>query len=228
MLSGNLITVYKEIRLLVQSQLGEYRAEVEEQRISRLHLLNIPLFSSLHGHVTTAAIRMLFYELEAARQPDFTSTCRCTLPTTHGLPCAHDVLRCFQAGMPVSLEDINRHWFYTQMHDTMPSEVTGDMVLEPRLRAPCRVIEAEEDNSDADINKTEPLSQSSSPAQDNTVASDANALRQSTSVQALPARRQNRSSLHLSSVGERQRNTQGKFCSIYILFLTSSWKTLLL
>ncbi len=130
--SGNLTTVYKEIRLLVAHQLGEYRAEIERQRISRPHLLNIPLFSSLHGRVTTTAIRKLFHELEYSRKPEFPTTCSCNITKTCGLPCAHEVSRYNGAGTPIPASAIHSHWWYSPpQHSSFPVE--PDVVIrEPR------------------------------------------------------------------------------------------------
>lgn len=128
--------MYNEIRLLVQNQLGEYRAEVEHQRISRPHLLNIPLFSSLHGRVTTTAIRKLLYELEYSRQPDFPTTCTCIVTRTHGLPCAHDLRHYTAAGAPVDVAAIHRHWFYDPAQPTIHQDGVDSILLEPTLPQP--------------------------------------------------------------------------------------------
>jgi hypothetical protein len=119
-LNANLNAVYRNIRDLVERQCHTYRVKVDQQRITRLHYLNIPVFGELQGKVTHTVLRLLHYELKLSRRADFPTECTCKTLTTMGFPCGHTLQRRHAAGEPVLLTELHHHWLLEPQHPMMP------------------------------------------------------------------------------------------------------------
>ncbi len=134
-------TVYRNIHALVLRQCRNYQTEIDQQRITRLLLVNVPLFALLNGQVTNTALRKMYLELEHTGRPDFPALCTCPTLTVMGYPCGH-FLRCRQAsGEPVPLSTIHRHWRYEPLRVDPSQSSTQQVIRAPRRRLQQRRVD---------------------------------------------------------------------------------------
>ncbi len=129
MSTGDLRTVYHNIRSLIKSQDAEYQAKLGAGLRKISHKVNQPLFASLVGRVTKPALDKIYEELERSRRRDFPLECHCTIQKVMGLPCGHVLAEAVTKGYPISLAMVHQHW----QHRDVDHEGDGEenLVLDP-------------------------------------------------------------------------------------------------
>ncbi len=115
-------------------QCRNYQTAIDQQRVTRLHSVNIPLFSSLIGRVTNTALTKMNSELVLSGRPDYPALCSCRTLTTMGYPCGHYLRRCQAAGNPVPLSTIHRHWRFEPLQATTALAEPELVIRAPRCQ----------------------------------------------------------------------------------------------
>jgi hypothetical protein len=98
-----------------QHQAIEYALAVEQNRVK--HHLNRRYFDQVQRLVHDRALQLILYEcakLHKAQEQEggVVWPCKCTITTSHGLPCFHDVSERFNEGGQILPEDIHLFWWY--------------------------------------------------------------------------------------------------------------------
>jgi hypothetical protein len=143
----------------------------DRQRITRLHSVNIPLFSQSNGRVTNTALRKLHTELEHSRRPDFSTECSCKTLTTMGYPCGHYLQQCIASGTPVPLLLVHRHWSFESLDPGRPHSSPERVIREPALPLARRQGQHNERGSDAEVSSEIEVSESVDEEDDESISS---------------------------------------------------------
>ncbi|KAL6181188.1 hypothetical protein ACLB2K_047843 [Fragaria x ananassa] len=88
-----------------------------------------PELKELYGTISRHALTLLREQTDVARGIDVDNgeNCRCTMRSTHGLPCAHQIAKYRREGRPIPPECINAHWRTLQLK---PLRETGEPGVE--------------------------------------------------------------------------------------------------
>lgn len=101
-----------EVQLLLVGQHTEFRVNLQAARSRFPHIINIPLFTELKGHVTPFALKYVLDQYHLLRNgvlPQCTGVFRATM----GLPCTHEIQsRLYEVPAFLHLQDIHCHWYF--------------------------------------------------------------------------------------------------------------------
>ena len=91
--TGDLKTVVDKIQVLLTGQHSEFKIASEIARSRLPHMVNIPLFTALLGHVTPFALKQILKQYYLIRSGVLLQ-CTGAFRSTMGLPCAHEIHSC--------------------------------------------------------------------------------------------------------------------------------------
>ena len=90
-------------------------------------------FKELRGFISICALNHILVQSKRANAVGIHETaCGCAIRRTHGLPCAHDIVRYRMEGRPIPLDCIDPHW---RKLDMLPAKNVQSLKLtcEPEL-----------------------------------------------------------------------------------------------
>ncbi|KAI3873903.1 hypothetical protein MKW98_001552 [Papaver atlanticum] len=104
-------TCWKVMHTMIKDEIAQIKSSFEQSLTTLKHEHLSPVFEELRNHVSHKALELLLLEISCSEKIDKEeSSCSCSLRTTHGLPCAHELLKYVPEGKAIPLSDIDSHW----------------------------------------------------------------------------------------------------------------------
>lgn len=109
---GNFENAWAKMHDLIGLQITGIKASFEKSLTCWQHIFRIPIFSQVRGAVSQSVMKHMMPEVHKANEMvlDATSECNCPIRRTHGLPCAHEIAKFKNDGIPLPLYLIDNHW----------------------------------------------------------------------------------------------------------------------
>jgi len=116
---SSLQTSFDRIEKMLTNQFGEIKKSFEKSlNIPRHSQLRDDFFDEIRCRISLYALGLIEFQLQSAADA-YTlpiGCCGCSIKTTHGLPCLHD-LACYRSlRIPIPLSSIDVHWSRLSMH----------------------------------------------------------------------------------------------------------------
>ncbi|OVA05760.1 Ovarian tumor [Macleaya cordata] len=109
--SGNFVTCWHTMHLMLQTEISEIKADFEKSLTQTKHRHQIKHLTKLRNYVSHLALDRLVDELDRIGKEGMTKAdCRCVVRSTHGLPCACELVRFQAEGISIPLTAIEPHW----------------------------------------------------------------------------------------------------------------------
>ncbi|KAI3870443.1 hypothetical protein MKW92_029674 [Papaver armeniacum] len=127
-------TCWEAMHKMIKDEIAEIKSSFEQSLTTLKHEhLSSPALDELRNHVSHKALELVLLEVCRSENIDKEeySSCGCSLRATHGLPCAHELMKYASEGKAIPLSDIHRHWkqlsiFPTQeLHNGFDAYATG-------------------------------------------------------------------------------------------------------
>lgn len=132
----NLSLVWKQMDIMIKSQVLDIESAFEMSTLKPTHtFIAEKLFKDIRGSVSSHAMKLIHEEKK--NRVDYVgmdhSICGCLLRSTHGLPCAHEIVGYMHSNMPIPLSCIDNFW--KQLSTTPYEEPTEHISKEHETRA---------------------------------------------------------------------------------------------
>ncbi|OVA20944.1 hypothetical protein BVC80_8835g5 [Macleaya cordata] len=99
------------MHLMLQTKISEIKADFEKSLTQTKHRYQIKHLTKLRNYVSHLALDRLVDELDRIGKEGMTKAdCRCVVRSTHGLPCACELVRFQAEGISIPLTSIEPHW----------------------------------------------------------------------------------------------------------------------
>ncbi|XP_073222614.1 uncharacterized protein [Cicer arietinum] len=125
---GDICSVWETINNMIVLQHNEIIASFEKSIIQKVHRYSNRLYANLRGVVSKNAIDHIAAEYDRVKYVGIDQTeCRCTIRTTHGLPCACEIARYSMIPRSIPLDAIHGWWSKLTFHvdaSSQPSELS--------------------------------------------------------------------------------------------------------
>ncbi|XP_027192409.2 uncharacterized protein [Cicer arietinum] len=125
---GDICSVWETINSMIVLQHNEIIASFEKSIIQKVHRYSNRLYANLRGVVSKNAIDHIAAEYDRVKYVGIDQTeCRCTIRTTHGLPCACEIARYSMIPRSIPLDAIHGWWSKLTFHvdaSSQPSELS--------------------------------------------------------------------------------------------------------
>lgn len=123
--------LWKRIHVGLQVEHNEIKASLEKcLTVENTNDFRVPEFKELRGVVSIRALEIL-EENMLAHESGVKCICSCTLPRTHGLPCAHEIAKYKRECRPIPLDCIDPYW---RKLDIEPLRKTTKSGVDKRLK----------------------------------------------------------------------------------------------
>jgi len=112
--SGNLGRVYHNILLCVNNQRQEILAKIDSEKSRIPHRFNTPFYSEVVRKVSVCALKKIHDQgqrIDNMGPGQELPPCSGSFKSSHGLPCAHDILELRQSGQNLTMDHIHQHWW---------------------------------------------------------------------------------------------------------------------
>nr|XP_027188670.1 uncharacterized protein LOC101493161 [Cicer arietinum] len=114
---GDICSVWETINNMIVLQHNEIISSFENSIIQKVHRYSNRLYANLHGVVSKNAIDHIAAEYDRVKYVCIDQTkCRCTIRTTHGLPCACEIVRYSMIPHSIPLDAIHVWWSKLTFH----------------------------------------------------------------------------------------------------------------
>ncbi|KAH9685250.1 Endonuclease [Citrus sinensis] len=108
---GNFETSWTKIHSLLELLHTNIKASFEKSLTVVQHQFKPAEFKKLRGFISISALQMVLSESKNTNSIGIdVSVCGCTIRSTHGLPCAHEIVEYKRESRPIPLECIDSHW----------------------------------------------------------------------------------------------------------------------
>nr|XP_004506520.1 uncharacterized protein LOC101493240 [Cicer arietinum] len=125
---GDICSVWETINSMIVLQHNEIIASFEKSIIQKVHRYSNRLYANLRGVLSKNAIDHIAAEYDRVKYVSIDQTeCRCTIRTTHGLPCACEIARYSMIPRSIPLDAIHGWWSKLTFHvdaSSQPSELS--------------------------------------------------------------------------------------------------------
>lgn len=111
---ADLKSVFSRLCLFWKNQRSNLDVDVAQGSNKVRTDLNSVVYNWIRGQISPFALGLLAQEVAAlptGNVPLLDSTCTCSLPTTHGLPCRHSLHKHITDDKPLELKQIHLHWW---------------------------------------------------------------------------------------------------------------------
>ncbi|KAI3882556.1 hypothetical protein MKW92_018314 [Papaver armeniacum] len=112
--AGSFFTCWEAMHNMINRQIFQIKSSFEKSLISVLDEHQIPAFEELRNHTDVTA-------------------CKCSFRSTHGIPCAHELMKYTQEGRPVPLSVIDEHWKQLSIVPLLEKKTEFDCLAEVHL-----------------------------------------------------------------------------------------------
>ncbi|KAI5668126.1 hypothetical protein M9H77_17979 [Catharanthus roseus] len=132
---GDLDTVFLNIDSLIEGQIADIKTSLEFSKTKEKHnAKSNHIFYIVSNKISHLAFKKIWSEITRAAgiYDDPKNKCRQYLRTSHGLPCACELITQFEHVLPIHLHDINAFWMTLEIGDPHPSAQQQDMDSEMR------------------------------------------------------------------------------------------------
>ncbi|RZC65214.1 hypothetical protein C5167_008904 [Papaver somniferum] len=132
--AGSFFTCWEAMHNLINNQIAQIKSSFEKSLTSVRHEHQIPAFQVLRNHVSQYGLDLIL--LEFTRSEDSgtdAAACKCSFRSTHGLPCAHELVKYTQEGRPIPLSQIDQHWKQLSVVPVLENSVGFDCLTEVDL-----------------------------------------------------------------------------------------------
>ncbi|MCL7028637.1 hypothetical protein MKW94_006152 [Papaver nudicaule] len=137
-------TCWKAMHTMIKDEIAQIKSSFEQSLTTLKHEHLSPALEELRNHVSHKALELVLLEISHSETIDKEeSSCNCSLRATHGLPCAHELVKYVPEGKPVPLSDIDSHWKQLSIVPIQELHSGFDMLPEYQLLRQ-KWIEAEE------------------------------------------------------------------------------------
>ncbi|KAI3833637.1 hypothetical protein MKX03_022415 [Papaver bracteatum] len=132
--AGSFFTCWEAMHNMINRQLFQIKSSFEKSLTSVLDEHQIPAFEELRNHVSHYALELIRLEVNQSEdlETDVTA-CKCSFRSTHGLPCAHELMKYTQEGRPVPLSVIDEHWKQLSIVPLLEKKTEFDCLTEVYL-----------------------------------------------------------------------------------------------
>ena len=116
---SSLQTSFDVIEKMLVNQFGKIKKSFEKSvNIPRHIHLRDAIFDEIRCRISLYAMELIGLQLESAADayPLPSGSCGCSIKTSHGLPCMHDLRDFIAMGIPIPLSSIHVHWSRLSMH----------------------------------------------------------------------------------------------------------------
>ncbi|KAI3975351.1 hypothetical protein MKX01_022113 [Papaver californicum] len=104
-------TCWKAMHAMIKKEIAQIKSSFEQSLTTLKHEHLSPAFEELRNHVSHKALELVLLEISHSENIDKEeSSCSCSLRATHGLPCAHDLVKYAPEGKAIPVSDIDPHW----------------------------------------------------------------------------------------------------------------------
>ncbi|KAI3870221.1 hypothetical protein MKW92_002096 [Papaver armeniacum] len=104
-------TCWKAMHSMIKDEIAQikFSFELSLTTLNQEHLS--PALEELRNHVSHKALELVLFEIHRSENlGNEESSCRCFLHSTHGLPCAHELVKYVPQGKAIPLSNIDSHW----------------------------------------------------------------------------------------------------------------------
>ena len=108
--NNDLLTVFKKIRLLLDTQLTELNTKMEYDKSTQAHRHALEFMRPLVKKISKHALDKLLEQYKKVIDNNYGDECTGLFRSSFGVPCCHDILRCIQRNERFHLEDIHCQW----------------------------------------------------------------------------------------------------------------------
>ncbi|XP_058746892.1 uncharacterized protein LOC131619864 [Vicia villosa] len=122
---GDLCASWEAVNTMLKLQLGSIRVSFQKSIVNIEHRYNTPFYYKFHSFVSRQCIQLIEKELERVKFVGASKQrCGCYIRTTHGLPCACQLVGYHILGIPIPLESIHVFWTKLQIseYEVSPDE----------------------------------------------------------------------------------------------------------
>ncbi|CAH9077106.1 unnamed protein product, partial [Cuscuta epithymum] len=127
---------WKTINALILLQHTEIKASFEQSLNVVEHNFRPALFKELRGLISRKALNLILTESERANDVGLdTKLCGCVMRSTHGLPCAHEIVEYVRCAKPIPISDINPHWMRLNMQKHQESDVPFEISIDTEMNS---------------------------------------------------------------------------------------------
>ncbi|XP_026422273.1 uncharacterized protein LOC113318345 [Papaver somniferum] len=132
--AGSFFTCWEAMHNMINRQIFQIKSSFEKSLISVLDEHQIPAFEELRNHVSHYALELMRLEVNQSEdlETDVTA-CKCSFRSTHGIPCAHELMKYTQEGRPVPLSVIDEHWKQLSIVPLLEKKTEFDCLAEVHL-----------------------------------------------------------------------------------------------
>ncbi|XP_056685769.1 uncharacterized protein [Spinacia oleracea] len=124
--TGSLDTIWKRLHSLLELQENEIKAIFARSENIDLHITVLHLLSQFRGKVSHLPIRKINEEYGRHKVGTDPATCGCYLRTSHGLPCAYEMMLLDGEGKSIELNDVHIFWRTIHMEGFKTSNTPPD------------------------------------------------------------------------------------------------------
>ncbi|OVA14298.1 hypothetical protein BVC80_9021g23 [Macleaya cordata] len=131
---GNFIVCWEAMHNMINNQIVQIKASFEKSLTMVKHEHHAPAFDELRNHVSHHALELIQLELNRLEDVDIDVTsCMCMLRSTHGLPCAHELIQYANEGRPIRLSAIDPQWKQLSVVPLVEKRIDFDFLPEVQL-----------------------------------------------------------------------------------------------
>jgi hypothetical protein len=133
--NGDLRGVFQRLELYWTAQHASISSVIAQQQLRPRHTIRIPLFQAILPFVHHYALRKILQEMQKAPiqlNSIALEGCNCTITTSLGLPCFHQIIRRQTTGGALLLDDINHHWHYSRQNSAI-FDTPYPLILNPAV-----------------------------------------------------------------------------------------------
>ncbi|KAI3847457.1 hypothetical protein MKX03_001970 [Papaver bracteatum] len=132
--AGSFFTCWEAMHNLINNQIAQIKSSFEKSLTSVRHEHQIPAFQVLRNHVSQYALDLILLEFTRSEDSGIdAAACKCSFCSTHGLPCAHELVKYTQEGRPIPLSQIDQHWKQLSVVPVLENSVGFDCLAEVHL-----------------------------------------------------------------------------------------------
>ncbi|KAI3996886.1 hypothetical protein MKX01_021162 [Papaver californicum] len=132
--AGSFFTCWEAMHNLINNQIVQIKSSFEKSLTSVRHEHQIPAFQVLRNHVSQYALDLILLEFTRSEDAGIdAAACKCSFRSTHGLPCAHELVKYTQEGRPIPLSQIDQHWKQLSVVPILENSVGFDCLAEVHL-----------------------------------------------------------------------------------------------
>lgn len=140
---GAFETCWKQIHTLIESSHVAIKASFEKSKTVVQHRFKQPLWSEIRGRVSISALNLIFNSLndlfDRDRDP---SVCDCTVRSTCGLPCPHELTEYVKFMSPIPLNKIHAFWRKLDILPIVSYEDNIDEEIRNRYKDCCNTLDS--------------------------------------------------------------------------------------